>query len=173
MTYEVKSLFYFCNAISGQPCSLGYLVYNQIHDSIKATTKLKVTSNSIPNARKCKILRTACQNASDPKLLQKFDKNTIIDNYDENCKKTGCSGQVTMIKKGELTEPPITYPSIYKLVRDCSMKPSNNHQYQVMDLVLNNIIVCVLSPQELYLSPDDVKTYPALIHYIAKWCMTS
>jgi hypothetical protein len=71
-------------------------------------------------------------------------------------------GQVTTIKKGELTEPPITYPSIYKLVRDCSMKPSNNHQYQVMDLVLDNIIVCVLSPQELYLSPNDVENLSSI-----------
>jgi hypothetical protein len=104
----------------------------------------------------------ACQNASDPKLLQKIDKNAIIDNYDENCKKIGCSGQVTTIKKGEPAEPPITYPSIYKLVPDCLMKPSDNHQYQVMDLVLDNIIVCVLRPQESYLSPNDVENLSSI-----------
>ncbi len=80
--------------------------------------------------------------------------NAIIDNYDKNCNK--------MIKKGEPTEPPITYPSIYELVCNCSMKPSNNHQYQVMDLVLDNIIVWVLSPQELYLSLNDIENLSSI-----------
>jgi hypothetical protein len=128
MTYEVISLFYFCNAILGQPCSLGYLVYNQIHDSIKATTKSKVTSNSIPNMRECKILRTACQNASDPKLLQQIDKNAIINNFDKNCTKTGCLGQVTTIKKGEPTEPPITYPLSFHLQTCAQLLNENKRQ---------------------------------------------
>ena len=94
------SFFYFCNAILGQPCSLGYSVYNQIHDSIKATTKSnKVTSNSTPKARECESLRTACRNTLDPKLSQRIDKNAIIANYDKNCQKAGCPGQVTTVKK--------------------------------------------------------------------------
>jgi hypothetical protein len=42
------------------------------------------------------------------------------------------------------------------------MKPSNNHQYQVMDLMLDNIIMCILSPQELYLSPNDVENLSSI-----------
>ncbi len=161
MTYQVISIF-ICNAILGQPCSLGCLVYNQIHDSIKATTKLKDTSNSTPNALECVILRAACQNAPAPKLSQKIDKNAIIANYGNNCQKTGYSGQVITTKKGEPTELPTTYPSIYELVCGCSMKPSDKHQYPVIDPVLDNIVVCILSPQDMYLSADDVETLSSI-----------
>ncbi len=131
--------------------------------------------NSTPNARECVILRAACQNALAPKLPHKIDKNAIIANYDKNCQKTGYSGQVTTTKKGEPTELPTTYPSIYELVRDCSMKPSGKHQYRVIDPVLNNIVVCILSPQDMYLSPDDVETlssinslYRKMVHDVMK-----
>jgi hypothetical protein len=116
----------------------------------------------MPNARKCVILRAVCQNAPAPKLLHKFDKNAIITKNGKNCQKTGYSGQVTTTKKGEPTELPTTYPSIYELVRDCSMKPSDKHQYRVIDPVLNNIVVCVLNPQDMYLSPDDVETLSSI-----------
>jgi hypothetical protein len=116
----------------------------------------------MPNARECVILRAACQNTPAPKLSHKIDKNDIIANYGKNCQKTGYLGQVTTTKKGEPTELPTTYPSIYELVRDCLMKPSNKHQYRVIDPMLDNILVCVLSPQDMYLSPDNVEALSSI-----------
>jgi hypothetical protein len=116
----------------------------------------------MPNVRKCVIPKAACQNAPAPKLSHKIDKNAIIANYGKNCQKTGYSGQVNTTKKGEPTELPTTYPSIYELMRDCLMKPSNKHQYRVIDPVLDNIVMCVLSPQDMYLSPSDVETLSSI-----------
>jgi hypothetical protein len=42
------------------------------------------------------------------------------------------------------------------------MKPSNKHQYRVIDPVLDNIVMCVLSPQDMYLSPDNVETLSSI-----------
>jgi hypothetical protein len=98
ITYQVISVF-ICNAILGQPCSLGCSVYNQIHDSIKAATKSKVTSNSMPNARKCVILRAACQNTPAPNLLHKIDKNAIIANYGKNCQKLAIWVKLLQLKR--------------------------------------------------------------------------
>ncbi len=116
----------------------------------------------MPNARKCVILRAVCQNAPAPKLLHKIDKNAIIANYGKNCQKTGYSGQVTTTKKGEPTELPTTYPSIYELVCDCLMKPSDKHQYRVINPMLDKIVVCVLSLQDMYLSPNDLETLSSI-----------
>jgi hypothetical protein len=154
---QIPSFLLFCNAILGPSCSLGYSVYNQIHDSIKATTKSnKVTLNLTPKARECESLRTACRNTLDPKLSQRIDKNAIIANYDKNCQKAGCPGQVTTVKKGEPTKLPTTYPTIYELVRDCSMKPSLNHQYMVSDVVLDNVIIKLLKHSKSFLTNEDV-----------------
>jgi hypothetical protein len=125
----------FCNVITGQPCSLGCSVYHQIHDSIKAT-KPKVTSH-LASSRTCEVkeLQSSCQNATAHKLSQRIDKNAIIAKYDEDCHNKVCSSQVTTIKKGEPTYLPTTYPTIFQLVRYCSMKPSTKHHYRVKDLV--------------------------------------
>jgi hypothetical protein len=72
-----------------------------------------------------------CQNATAPKLSLRIDKNAIIAKYDDDCHKIGYSNQVTTVKKGEPTNLPTTYPTIFQLVRDCSMKPSKKHHYRV------------------------------------------
>jgi hypothetical protein len=59
-----------------------------------------------------------CQNATAPKLSLRIDKNAIIAKYDEDCHKIGYSNQVTTVKKGEPTNPPTTYPTIFQLVHD-------------------------------------------------------
>jgi hypothetical protein len=104
-------------------------------------TKLKVTLNLASNASKIKELKAACQHPSAPKLSQKIDKNAIIAEYYEHCHKKGYSSQVTTVKIGEPTYLPTTYPTIFQLVRDCLMKPSN-HQYQVKDLVFKKHDCC-------------------------------
>ena len=61
-------------------------------------------------------------------------------------------------KKGEPTTIPTTYPSIAQLVRDCSMKPSLNHQYRVSDLCLDNVIVELIKTPESFLTNEDVSS---------------
>ena len=126
-------------------------------------TKLKVTLNLASNASKIKELKAACQHASAPKLSQKIDKNAIIAEYYEHCHKKGYSSQVTTVKICEPTYLPTTYPTIFQLVRDCLMKPSN-HQYQVKDLVFKNMIVVVLKFFDSFLSEVCIKKLNWLNH---------
>ena len=105
-----------------------------------------------------------CQNATAPKLSQRIDKNAIIAKYDEDCHKIGYSNQVTTVKKGEPTYLPTAYPTIFQLVRDCSMKPSNKHHYRVKDLVFKNIIVVVLKFVNSFLSNVCIKKLKCLSH---------
>jgi hypothetical protein len=101
-------------------------------------------------------LKAACLNSSAQKLSQRINKNTIIKKYTESCLQQGAASEVTTIKKGEPTKPPTTYPTIYELVRDCSMKPNIDHQYWVEDLNLDNVIVELLKFSESFLADEDV-----------------
>ena len=84
-----------------------------------------------------------CQNVTAPKLSQRIDKNAIIADYNKDCHKIVYSSQVTTVKEGEPTYLPTTYPTIFQLARDCLMKSSTKHHYQVKDLVFENIIPVV------------------------------
>ena len=95
--------------------------------------------------------------SSDLILNKSINKNSIISKYNEDCHKLGYSGQLTSTKKGEPTHLPTTYPSIFQLVRDCSMKPDASHYYRVQDLRFENVIVIVLKPVEGYLSGTCIK----------------
>ena len=90
-------------------------------------------------------------------LNKSIDKNAILDKYNDDCKKMGHLDQVTTTKRGEPTHPTTPCPSIYQLVRNCSMKPNNNHYHQVQDLTLENIIVVVLKSVDGYLSDTCIK----------------
>jgi hypothetical protein len=154
--YDLSELYHlFRIAIPGKPSSLGCLVYSSIHDSIKANNT-RFTSNQAPNASRVILLKAACSNSSAQKLLQRINKNAIIKKYTESCLQQGATSEVTTIKKGKLTKPPTTYPTIYELVRDCSMKPSIDHQYQVEDLNLDNVIVELLKSSESFLADEDI-----------------
>jgi hypothetical protein len=109
-----------------------------------------------------------CQNATAPKLSQRIDKNAIIAKYDEDCHRIGYSNQVTTVKKGEPTYLPTAYPTIFQLVRDCSMKPSNNHHYRVKDLVFENVIIVVLKFVNSFLSDVCIKKLKCLSHSFYK-----
>ena len=104
-----------------------------------------------------------CQNATAPKLSQRIDKNAIIAKYDEDCHRIGYSNQVTTVKKGEPTNLPTTYPTIFQLVRDCSMKPSKKHHYRVKDLVFE-VIMVVLKFVNSFLSDVCIKKLKCLNH---------
>jgi hypothetical protein len=100
-------------------------------------------------------LKLALESSAAPKIFQRIDKNDIISKYNEACRQIGHVGQVATITKGEPTTPPTTYPTIFQLVCDCSMKPSLDHQYRVKDLLLDIIVVIVLQKLEDYLLRED------------------
>ncbi len=119
--------------------------------------KTKVILKTALSETNNKLLQDACQHSSDSVLNKAIDKNTIIAKYDKDCRKMGYSDQVTTANKGEPTHPPTTYPSIYQLVRGCSMKPDKSHQYQVQDLTIKNVIVIVLKSVDGFLSDTCIK----------------
>jgi hypothetical protein len=141
------------------PSSLSCLVYSSIHDSIKANN-LRFTSNQVPDARQVSSLKAACSNSSAPKSSQTINKNAIIVENTESCHQKGTLSEVTTIKKGEPTTKPTNYPTISQLVCRCSMKPSLNHQYMVLDVVLDNVIVEILKSSECSLMDEDVVSLP-------------
>jgi hypothetical protein len=154
--YDLSELYgLFCIAIPGKPNSLGCSVYSSIHDSIKANNS-RFTSNQVPNACQVSSLKAACSNSSAPKLSQAINKNAIIAEYTKSCHQKGTLSKVTTIKKGEPATKPTNYPTISQLVHGCSMKPSLNHQYVVLDVVLDNVIVELLKPSESFLMDEDV-----------------
>jgi hypothetical protein len=98
-----------------------------------------------------------------------IDKNAIIDVYTQACSiKEGLSRPVASSNKGEPSNIPTKYPTIPQLVRDCQMKPSLAHQYQVVDLVLQNIIVIILRESKGFLSPLKIKNLSAVNHLYNK-----
>ena len=116
----------------------------------------KLTSKLAPDARHVHSLKEACLNSSGPKLSEPIDKNSVIAEYDASCVKRGIKDIVSTAKKSEPTTIPITYPTIAQLVRDCSMKPSLNHQYRVSDLCLDNVIVELIKSSESFLTNEDI-----------------
>jgi uncharacterized protein YqfB (UPF0267 family) len=69
---------------------------------------------------------------------------------------------VASIAKGVPTTPPTTYPTIFQLAQDCLMKPSLDHQYQVKDLLLDNIVAVFLQKIENYLSRENMNNLAKL-----------
>ena len=119
-------------------------------------SKKSITSKVAPDAHQVKLLKEACLNSSGLKLSDPINKNAIIAEYDMSCQKQGIKKILSTAKKGESTTIPIIYPSITQLVGGCSMKPSLNHQYQVSDLCLDNVIVELVKSPESFLTYEDV-----------------
>jgi hypothetical protein len=107
------------------------------------------------------VFKLAFESSAAQKILQRIDKNDIISKCNKACRQKGHVEQVASITKGEPTTPLTTYPIIFRLVHDCLMKPSLDHQYQVKDLLLDNIVVTILQKFKDYLSGEDV-------NYLAK-----
>ena len=93
---------------------------------------------------------------NSPKLSVGIDKNYILSEYQAACSEKGITSEVSTVLKGE-TPTPHQYPSHYRLISECRMKPSRNLQYRVKDLRFDNIVVFLLKDQALYLSDDDVE----------------
>jgi hypothetical protein len=91
------------------------------------------------------------------KLSTHIDKNSILSEYQASCMKKGILSEVSTAIKGEnSSSPPLLYPSHYRLISECKMKPSLNLQYQVKDLRFNNIVIFLIKNQASYLSDNDV-----------------
>jgi hypothetical protein len=84
-------------------------------------SKLKLTSNTAPDANQVSTLKVACLNLTGPKLFDQIDKNAIISEYNVSCQKHGIKEKVTTLKKGEPATTSKTYPTILQLVCGCSM----------------------------------------------------
>ena len=93
---------------------------------------------------------------NSPKLSVGIDKNLILSEYQAACSKKGIISEVSTVLKGE-TLSPLQYPSHYRLISECRMKPSRNLQYRVKDLQFDNIVIFLLKDQASYLSVDDVE----------------
>ncbi len=83
------------------------------------------------------------------KTSVKINKNTILAVYDELCREKGIIKQETStIVNGEPQFCQECPPRLHSLVIECKMKPSLDHQYQVMDLSLDNFIVLIIKNHE-------------------------
>ena len=67
-------------------------------------------------------------------------------------------------QKGEPTNLPTTYPTIFQLIRNCLMKLSTNHYYRVENLVLENVIVVILKFVNSFLFEVCIKKLKFLNH---------
>ena len=91
------------------------------------------------------------------KLSTGIDKNVILSEYQTSCKKKGILSEVSTVTKGEnSSSPPPIYPSHYRLISECKMKPSPNLQYRVKDLRFDNILIFLIKNQASYLLVDDI-----------------
>ncbi len=91
------------------------------------------------------------------KLSSGIDKNSILSEYQVSFMKKGILLEVSTVTKGEnSSSPPLLYPSHYRLISECKMKPSPNLQYPVKDLRFDNIVIFLIKNQASYLSDNDV-----------------
>ena len=91
------------------------------------------------------------------KLSTRIDKNSILSEYQASCMKKGILSEVSTVIKGENSSPPpLLYPSHYRLISECKMKPSLNLQYRVKDLRFDNIVIFLIKSQASYLSDNDM-----------------
>jgi hypothetical protein len=132
---------------------------SQIHDRIKLNNGKviskgnPVSSNFLLTAGSKRIIQETHDSSKIivPKLkrqktLAKINKNSILATYDELCREKGIIKQeLSTIVKGEPQFRPECPPRLHSLVINCKMKPSLDHQYRVMDLSLDNVIMFSLS----------------------------
>ncbi len=92
------------------------------------------------------------------KVAVGIDKNSILSDYKKFCLLKGITSQVSSsIKAGEL-QPSLKFPPHHRLVNDCKMKPSLDHQYQASIISLDNVIVFILvkNYEQYFLEVEDL-----------------
>jgi hypothetical protein len=113
-----------------------------------------------------------------PKVSIGIKKNKILSDCKLSCKFKGVTSQVfESTNKGE-NQPLQSYPSNFILIKGCTMKPSLDHQYQVDDLHLDNVVIFIVKNYELYLSSKDLDnlkqvnvSYSSMISDIKRFTM--
>jgi hypothetical protein len=91
------------------------------------------------------------------KISVGINKNATLADYQDTCTKKGILGQVTIAIKGETSHIP-SYPSHYRLIADCKMKPSSRLYYRVKDLRLGNVVIFLVRGYNSYLLELEIKS---------------
>jgi hypothetical protein len=131
------------------------------HDRIKPISKPFRVKNSSPSSKKSKQpledkdIRSSLQ-SDQSKISAGINENVILSEYQESCIKRGIHNKVSTIVKGE--NPSNQYPSHYRLISECRMKPSRNLQYRVKNLHFNNILVFLINNQDAYLMDVEINS---------------
>jgi len=142
----------------------------KFHDSINPTSKpsrskirgvTSISTGTKPAAVEMKRFESLASVPNQKKVSTGIDKNSTLATYQDSCTEKGILGHVTTAIKGEASPPP-TYPSHYRLIADCKMKPSSNLYYRVKDLRLDNVIIFVVRDYESYLSDDELLNLKSL-----------
>ncbi len=93
---------------------------------------------------------------NQPKNFVGINKNAILSEYQESCIAKGIHSKVSTIVKGKNTLN--QYPPHHCLTSECRMKPSLNHQYQIKNLHLDNIILFLIKNHEEYLTSAELSS---------------
>ena len=133
-----------------------------LHDRIKPTSKPSkirkpnpANTDELLDLEKKDVTFDLPVEHSSSKLSVGIDKNSILSEYQASCIVKGILSDVSTVLKGETPSSP-QYPSHYRLISKCRMKPSWNLQYQVKDLRFDNIVIFLLKNQASFLSVNDV-----------------
>ncbi len=94
--------------------------------------------------------------ADRPKISVSIKKNKILSDYKLSSKSKGIISQVSASTNKGGNQPLQSYPSNFNLIKECMMKPSLDHQYQVDDLHLENVVIFIVKNYESYLSSEDL-----------------
>ena len=117
--------------------------------------KPSILTSSKSSTSKTKNLQSFAFAPNQSKVSVGIDKNSILSNYQDSCIKTGFENQATTIAKGEIPLTP-SYPSRYRLIANCKMKPSSSLYYRVRDLRLDNVMIFLVKLYELYFTESKL-----------------
>ena len=132
----------------------------KFHDSINPVSKQSSKSKShgptsIPKSTMKPVASELESVPNQQKVSAGIDKNATLANYQDSCIEKGIIGLVTTATKGETSLLP-SYPSHFRLIADCKMKPSSNLYYRVRDLRLDNVIIFLVKSYELYFTESEL-----------------
>jgi hypothetical protein len=129
----------------------------KIHDDVTLLDSTFVSPKKATSREIASLQAAVPLNSEEKKITSNIDKNSIVHKYKNSCLwELGISTPVASARKGEPTRVPTSYPTIAQLVRDCTMKPSLDHQYRVDDLSLQNIIIILIKDVNSYLPVKEI-----------------
>ncbi len=116
----------------------------QIHNRIKPNSSkqvisIKTSSKSIGD--KSVVFSSPLAKS---KVAVGINKNLILSDYQEFCKSKGIQTQGSSSTNAGEIKPSTQFPPHHRLVNDCKMKPSLDHQYQVSIISLEHVIMIIV-----------------------------